>query len=50
MVSNGTLDLDKINARNDNRLQKFKGLGVESINTNSDEDMNRLNTLLSGYH
>ena len=48
-MSNGTLDIDKVHDRNEERLRKLKAMGVETINTNTDEDMNRLNELLKHY-
>ena len=47
--TNGTLDLDRINGRNDSRLKELKNLGVETINTNGDDDLNALDQLLNKY-
>lgn len=47
--TNGTLDLDRINGRNDARLKELKNLGVETINTNGDDDLNALDQLLNKY-
>lgn len=47
---NGTLDIEKVQARNDNRLRQLRALGVETINTNNDDDLNRLNDILKNYH
>jgi hypothetical protein len=48
-VSNGTLDIDKVHDRNEARLRELKALGVETINTNNDDELNRLNELLKHY-
>ena len=47
--TNGTLDLERINGRNEARLKELKNLGVETINTNGDDDLNTLDRLLNKY-
>lgn len=48
-VSNGTLDIDRVHDRNEARLRELKALGVETVNTNNDDELNRLNELLKHY-
>jgi hypothetical protein len=48
-TNGGTLDLERINGRNDARLRELKNLGVETINTNGDDDLNALDQLLNKY-
>ncbi len=51
LVSNGgTFDVDRIHDKNEARLRELRALGVQTINTTNDEDLNRLNALLKNYH
>ncbi len=48
--TNGTVDLVGINGRMDARLRELKNLGVETINTNGDDELNNLDRLLYKYN
>jgi hypothetical protein len=43
------LDIDRIHNKNDERLRQLKNLGVETVNTNDDQDLERLDVLLRKY-
>ena len=45
----GTIDIQRINGINDARLKQFKNLGVDTIQTNGDDDLNNLDRLLDKY-
>ena len=45
----GTMDIDQIHNRNEARLNELRNLGVETINTNNDEEFSKLDEILNKY-
>ena len=45
----GTVEIDRIQNRNDKRLKELRNLGVETINTNGDEEFSQLDMILNKY-
>lgn len=44
-----TLEMDRLQNRNEARLNELRNLGVETINTNNDEEFSKLDEILNKY-
>ena len=44
-----TLEMDRLQNRNEARLNELRNLGVETINTNNDEEFSNLDEILNKY-